>query len=377
MKDYTFNFEVVTLTTQFADAFNDIVVKRYNGDREANGQEIGVTFIYAPKQRVIYDLTNKQNELRLPIVSFNINSFARDESRVFNKLQGADIVGSLKYDHIRQPVPVNLGISLNVMTKFQLDMDQIISNFTPYCDPYVVVSWPDPFAGQEIRTIIEWDGSVSITYPMDQGATIPFSRIEAAANFTVKGWLFKKQDGNYGRIHNIYSNFFAVRDIFCNYTSMQQATSEDATDYMVVSGRPVINHVNPYVFQSANTGYDVTVYGDMFEKTTDYYLSGAVSGIGPITVYDYTTAQYMSAYIDYISGIKITPTILSNNALTFTLDITGASAGYIDIIGINDAGIGRLTVDSVRDFPCPYPLSADCVDWTPSQPDYINGILVF
>ena len=375
MKNYTFNFEVLTLTTQFANAFNDVVIKRYNNERVANGQEIGVNFIYAPKQRVIHDLTNKQNELRLPIVSYNITNFSRDPSRVFNKLEGPEILNSRKYEKILQPVPVNLGISLNIFAKFQLDMDQIISNFVPYCDPYVVVSWPDPYAEQEIRTIIEWDGSVSINYPMDQSAATPFSRIEGSANFTIKGWLFKAQTGSMGIIHNIYNNFFAVNDIYCSYTAMRSVTSELATDYQVVSGRPVLNGATPTTLYNETSGQLVTVTGSMFNKTTAYFISGPESIIGQSTVYDFTTSRYISAYIDSIEGIQITPNILNDYTLTCTIS-TGAGGGYFDIIAINDAGIGRLSVDSIRHVPCPYTTEEECAIWEPYQPPTISGIYV-
>lgn len=373
MKNYTFNFEVVTLTTQFANAFNDIVIKRYNADRVANDQEVGVTFLYAPKQRVIHDLTNKQNELRLPIVSYNINSFSRDQERVFNKLQGAEIANNLKYSKILQPVPINLGITLNIMTKFQLDMDQIISNFVPYNDPYVVVSWPDPYAGQEIRTIIEWDGTVNITYPLEQTATTPFSRIEGSANFTIKGWLFKYQAGSVGKIHNIYANFFGVQDLYCSYTAMQAATSPYATDYMVISGRPVIKGATPVSLFSNTTGQSITLVGSMFNKTTAYFISGTEGTLLSSTVYNFTSNTELSGYASYITGIQIIPTSVSDNILTYTLD-TGVSAGYIDVIALNPAGIGKLSTDSYRTVPCPYPSISACTDWTGYQPPTIKGI---
>jgi hypothetical protein len=373
VKDYTFNFEIVTLITQFADAFNDVVVKRYNNDRETNGQEIGVTFIYAPKQRIIYDLTNKQNNIKLPIVSYNITSFARDTSRVFNKLQGAEITGSLKFDRIRQPVPVNLGISLNILTKFQLDMDQIISNFVPYCDPYVVVSWPDPYAGQEIRTIIEWDGNVGINYPIDQSATTPFSRVEGTANFTIKGWIFKNQQASIGKIHNIYANFFSVKDIYCSYTAMQQATSDLATDFMVISGRPQFTGVTPNTLTSG-VPRAVTVTGRMFEKTDLFFLTGSLLNQ---TVYDLTTSPFISSYANYITGVQIVPIAKSDTSLTFIID-TPIEAGFIDVVGINDAGLGRLSTDTFRTITCPYALSGDCVNWPDEiyQPPSISGIKI-
>ena len=64
---------------------------------------------------------------------------------MFNKISGfyyskAPTVsaGALESDHLKSPIPVNVGINMSIMTKFQTDMDQIISNFAPYNNPYIV-----------------------------------------------------------------------------------------------------------------------------------------------------------------------------------------------------------------------------------------------
>ena len=65
---------------------------------------------------------------------------------MFNKIPGfyyskAPSVsgGSIDSDHLKTPLPVNVGINMSIMTKFQTDMDQIISNFAPYNNPYIVM----------------------------------------------------------------------------------------------------------------------------------------------------------------------------------------------------------------------------------------------
>ena len=74
-------------------------------------------------------------------------------------------------------------------------MDQILSNFIPYSNPYVVISWPVPYnlTGltdlREIRSEVNWSGNVSLTYPIEQQPTQP-ARVAADTSFTIKGWLF-------------------------------------------------------------------------------------------------------------------------------------------------------------------------------------------
>ena len=58
MVNYTYNFEVKDLLTQFVAAFDDTVIKRYDKNNNAR-QEIGVRYVFAPKQRIMHDIVNK------------------------------------------------------------------------------------------------------------------------------------------------------------------------------------------------------------------------------------------------------------------------------------------------------------------------------
>ena len=44
------------------------------------------------------------------------------------------------------PVPVNLEVSMSILARYMEDVDQIISNFAPYNNPYIILSWPVPKA---------------------------------------------------------------------------------------------------------------------------------------------------------------------------------------------------------------------------------------
>ncbi len=216
MKNYTFNFEVQTLLEQFVAAFNDIIIKRYDNTKTLVAPTSGfkVNFVYSPKQRVYATLnTPAPGGLTVPAVAVSINSISRDNSRVFNKLEGFSIPNnnSLSNDFVKkisQPVPINIGVNMTIVTKFQSDMDQIITNFAPYCDPYIIISWKLPFANNyEIRTEVLWSGQINLSYPNDAGPTQPF-RISADTSFTIKGWLFKKSDEIVKKIYTIDESFF-------------------------------------------------------------------------------------------------------------------------------------------------------------------------
>ena len=225
MKNYTFNFEVQTLLEQFVSAFNDIIIKRYDNTKTLAPSLSGikVDFVYAPKQRV-YDTLNTPapGGLTVPVVAVNITTLSRDPKRVSNKLEGfyidtGDNDNTSLIKKILQPVPINIGVSMTIVTKFQSDMDQIISNFVPYCDPYIIISWklPNPKNNKipyEIRSEVLWDGNIALDYPKDLAANQPF-RLSATTNFTIKGWLFKKSDDIINKIYTIDSSFFDTENV--------------------------------------------------------------------------------------------------------------------------------------------------------------------
>lgn len=216
MKNYTFSFEVQTLMEQFVAAFNDIVIKRYDNTKTLTSPTIGnvISFVYAPKQRVYETLaTPSPGGITVPAVAVNITSITRDNNRVFNKLNGFTLPNnsSSELDSIKsipQPVPINIGVNMHIISKYQSDMDQIIANFVPYCDPYIVISWKLPFANNtEIRSEVLWNGNITLNYPTELNATQQF-RITADTSFTIKGWLFKKAGDPIKKIYTIEESFF-------------------------------------------------------------------------------------------------------------------------------------------------------------------------
>ena len=80
MKNRAFHFEIKDLLTQFVAAFDDAVISRYNKSRQRQNN-IEVRYVFAPKQRVLYDILNKAQNLTLPVVAINLTGVSRDESR--------------------------------------------------------------------------------------------------------------------------------------------------------------------------------------------------------------------------------------------------------------------------------------------------------
>lgn len=264
MRKETYHFEVKDLITQFTAAFDDIIIKRYNKDK-APQNKVQVRYVYAPKQRVLYDLVNKAQNLTVPAVAINITSISRDENRVFNKLAGFYISKGLSDNDTknvsqfyRTPVPVNIGISMSIITKFQTDMDQIISNFVPYSNPYIILSWKVPLgllnpsitSLQEIRSEVLWDGSINMSYPVELQANEKY-RIIGDTTFLIKGWLFPAAEAPVSNIYTINANF-EVESSITTYDELSSSSRTyplstglvNETETVTISGNPSLTNVD-------------------------------------------------------------------------------------------------------------------------------------
>ena len=95
-------------------------------------------------------------------------------------------------------------------------MDQILSNFIPYNNPYITISWPVPTellqTEQEIRSEVLWSGNINIDYPVSISNSDPY-RISADTSFTIKSWLFRHKDDPVGNIFTVNSFFTALSGI--------------------------------------------------------------------------------------------------------------------------------------------------------------------
>jgi len=228
----------------FASAMDDIVVKRYNRERDPQ-DSIRVRFVYAPKQRVLADLLDKAQNLQLPVVALTNGGIARDPNRVFNKIQGSYMASSdpTRSNKLQQPVPIDLTINMTILTRFQEDFDQIVTNFVPYFDPYIIISWRTPsMPDYEIRSQVVWSGNVAATYPYDINATT-VARVEGTTSFTFKGWLFKARPSTpEGIIFNVNSNFSTESGL--NSLLSLDALDELTTERVYLSGQPQPRVIN-------------------------------------------------------------------------------------------------------------------------------------
>lgn len=268
MKQYSYYFEVKDLVLQFLAAFDNVVIKRYDKNRNPLTTQ-QVRYVYAPKQRVLFDLVNPAQNVTLPCISITISSISRDNNRVFNKNAGfyahgtptERAPGGQSY-YYKAPVPVNIEISMSIIARYQSDMDQILSNFIPFNNPYIILSWTVPKEfnlpyTQEIRTEVAWNGNINLEYPTDINGQQK-AQIIANTGFTIKGFLFPDPQDPVNNIFRIDVSMTAVSAgtplEYGAYNTLksQVITDQDSlsgfynTDAFSISGRPVITGVQLY-----------------------------------------------------------------------------------------------------------------------------------
>lgn len=362
MKNYTYNREIEILLEQFVAAFNDVIIKRYDADDNslvAPTSGFKVNYVFGSKQRVIANLSQPgPNGIALPAISVNIASISRDQTRVANKLQGFEIKnGDLhKENYLRkipQPVPINIVVNMTILTKYQIDMDQILSNFIPYCDPYIVVSWKMPTTEKgavpyEMRTEILWNGNINLTYPGDLTGTQQF-RITADTSFTIKGYLFKKMDETVGKIYVINSDYNAVNNT--DRENLLTNIDDFYTETFAISARPQPKTIHPDVayfttnpFLSSKEFF-VDIFGKSFLNVRNVYLSGSDVGMftGITTFNPFSGIPHLSGYYPQFNGLIVPEFMVSNdNHISFSLPQIPKTVGYFDVIVENEAGYGKI-----------------------------------
>ena len=360
MVKYTYNFEVKDLLTQFVAAFDDTVIKRYDKNNNAR-QEIGVRYVFAPKQRIMHDIVNKAKNIELPVVAINLASVSYDTERVFNKLDNFEnYANANSASAIRTPTPVNLTVNMSILCRYMQDMDQIISNFVPYTDPYIILTWKEPVSDNvnnsiEIRSEVLWDKTINLNTPTETTYSDKF-RIIADTSFTIKGWLFRSKNERSSPIYFIENNFVNVRPDFnfnqglssLEYESFYDSlTSVADIETISLSGIPDITNVffntsgsllpidNPITIKRnlSSGGRSYTFYGGNYDRTEFIMLSSNSAITTGFTAVNTTYTGEVSGYILPNSQWNV----LNNQILNIMIPALTAS-GKFNVIIKNQAG---------------------------------------
>jgi hypothetical protein len=312
LKEYAYHHEQLDLISLFVAAFDDAFLYRYDAATREPKERIDVRYIFGPKHRVLFDLTDRAKTLTLPVVTIEQTGLKRDASRIHNKGKFFTKKNLNEYGNISKvptPIPVNLDITVNIIGKFKQDIDQIVQNFVVNCNPYIIAYWkvPESFGMDyinEIRSEIQWNGDISYENPKDLNPETKW-RISAETTFTIKGWLFPPLELQQEPIYVVRTELQAVNFANRVYTYDDfpaLSGGEYETDVVTVSAFPEFTNYfingRPYDQLSiySISDYTFTFYGKRLDYANRWYLSG-----GPIDGFVYEevpTARYpiISAY---------------------------------------------------------------------------------
>jgi len=367
------------MSTMFLNSMSDIMVKRFNVHKEARDQ-IKTRIVYAPKQRVLNDLLDKDQNLQLPVISCYIGGIARDQGRVFNKILGTFHTPpkSTSSTNEKGPLPVDVTYNVSIMTRYQQDMDQILSHILPYVNPYFTISWRTPNRPDfEIRSNVHWNGSVNIQYPFDIAAT-QVARCVADLSFVFKGWLFQNPEdvGNILTFNTALVNTPTSIPFEYMLDAPAVSGSNENQDRIIYHAAPPQPKVIQPHFARIGERQQFNVWGAGFERIQNVYLSGApLSSI--LTLQDPFSSTSLSADFGPFTAVKLLTSEWSFDRLDFMTFVmpSASNAGYIDVIVEGPVNYGKLT-DNVRinTFNPFISGSPEYNSYVPYQMPYLSGI---
>ena len=301
MRQENFHFELRDNTDALATALNDIIIKRFKDDSRTNiEKKINVRFVYGPKKRVLYDIINAAKATTLPVVALDLKGFSHDTSRIFNK-NGEFFDTVISGDNCAQyltPTPIKLNYSITIITRYRTDIEQIISNIIPYCNPYFVISIKVPsdfklLKDQEIREIVTWSGNINIEHPDPINKDVK-SIYTATTDFTVNGWLFKPEQPAAKPIYEIDANF--TDNLVEDWDDMEvHVESYPIIDYACVNNIPQTT-LNPDFKPGISNIKDMYISKEIFDISSEL-TTPTISLIGNGLNYNNTYVLNGSTYV--------------------------------------------------------------------------------
>ncbi len=245
------------------------------------------------------------------------------------------------------------------------DMEQILSNFIPYANPYIVLAWKEPAENStaepiEIRTEVLWSTQINMNNPTETTYSEKFRSV-ADTSFTIKGWMFRNKNEESAPIYFIDYNLTNARTDFnfqdglsaLDYESFVNSLSDD-TNKLTLSGYPTITNVyfnasgstieaaEPVTITKTQTYLDQYTYqivGKNFNRAEFVMLSSNSTMNDNLTA---ITTKHTGDLTGYLLP-ESAWTVVSDNVMNVTFPQLIGS-GRVDLIVKNPAGF-KSTAD--------------------------------
>lgn len=301
MFEYYYHEILRKIVIGFGTLFNDITIKTTDSSNNViNSQKVPLA--YAPQQKFLARLEqsedlSKTTQITLPRMSFEFTGLQYDSSRKVTTTQKFLVPSPSNDGTVKQafmPVPYNMAFELNIYTKLNDDMLQIVEQILPYFQPQFNLTVELVSSAAEKRDIpIVLEG-----LSMDDQYDGNFDTRRAliyTLRFTAKTYLF-------GPVAKDVSSKIIQKAQLGYYATGTGATGDDARDK---SSRDVTYSVEP----EARKEYDqVTVTTTAKDITkTDEILT--FNSIGQINVDTYISindeVMYVKAKSDTENSIVV------------------------------------------------------------------------
>jgi hypothetical protein len=142
--NYFYHQNIRKTIISFGNLFNNITIKHEDSDGN-DYSDLRVPLAYGPTQKFLARLEQQENlnkpvAITLPRMSFEMNSIKYDSTRKSGVTQSFKASGENKIKKVYMPVPYNIGFELNIMSKLNDDILQILEQILPFFQPAFTVT---------------------------------------------------------------------------------------------------------------------------------------------------------------------------------------------------------------------------------------------
>lgn len=258
---YSYNEIIRKTIIAFGTLFNNLEIRH----EDQNGNDfslIKVPIAYGPIQKFLARLEQKPDlrkrvALTLPRMSFELTNIQYDPSRKVSTMQTFNATDGSNNKKIYMPVPYNLGIQLNIITKLNDDMLQIVEQILPYFQPQfnLTIDLVNSIGEKRDIPIIIENIQMSDNYEDDFNER---RNLIYTINFTAKTYIFGViANSTEGLIKQVQVDYFtstntvnASRQV--RYTATPRAIKDYNNDAITVLAQEVNTEITSFVVSDAS-----------------------------------------------------------------------------------------------------------------------------
>jgi hypothetical protein len=280
----------------FGSLFNNIYI-HHTDESGREVSEMKVPIAYGPIQKFLARIEQKPDlrkrvAITLPRMSYEMNSLSYDSSRKVSTVQTFNSVNGNNPIKVYMPAPYNIGFELNIITKLNDDMLQIVEQILPHFQPQfnLTIDLVDSIGEKKDIPIIIENIQMNDNY---EGNYDERRNLIYTINFTAKTYLFGPiADTTEGLIKKVQLDY---------YTSTDKVNARRELRYTTT----------PRAIKDYNNDNITSLAQDINDTITEFNVSSALS----LQENTYIMIEDEEMYIKSISGNTISVLRGQDNSL--------------------------------------------------------------